>query len=94
MTEEETANLPPSIQAIEAMREDGAFEDILRALEAVVAHLEHGRLSLDESVAWYELGLSLSHRCSELLQKTELRINTIEDRYAIRSSSAEAWDDQ
>lgn len=91
MTDEPGA--PPSIPAVQALIADGAFEDVLHALESVVAHLERGRLSIDESVTWYELGLGLSRRCSDLLQQAELRIATIEDRYAVDNAASDPWDE-
>ena len=93
MAMEETGT-PPSIPAVRALIEDGAFDDTLSALEAVFAHLERGRLSIDESVTWYELGLGLSRRCADLLQQAELRISTIEERFAIDSNAANRWEDE
>ena len=68
----------PSMQSINALTLDGPFEEVFEALEAVVEHLERGRLTLDESIAWYEAWLGLTRRCSELLQKAELRIRTLD----------------
>ena len=90
-TEEPSA--PPSIPAVQALIADGAFEDALHALETVVAHLERGRLSIDESVTWYELGLALSRRCSDLLHQAELRIATIEARNAADPTANDPWDE-
>lgn len=81
----------PSIPSVQALLADGAFEETLKALEAVVEHLERGRLSLDESVTWYELGLELSRRCADLLQQAELRISSIEDRYTHDPREPELW---
>ena len=92
MTTGETA-APPSIPAVRTLIEDGSFEDVLGALEAVVAHLERGRLSIDESVTWYELGLGLSRRCTALLDQAELRISTIEAHYALDPRRAAGDDD-
>jgi exodeoxyribonuclease VII small subunit len=92
MTEETGA--PPAITDVQAIIADGAFEDTLGALEAVVAHLERGRLSIDESVTWYELGLGLSRRCADLLQQAELRISTIEEQYAVDAPNEMRWDDE
>jgi exodeoxyribonuclease VII small subunit len=95
MMTEETGG-PPSIPDVQAIIADGAFEDALGALEAVVAHLERGRLSIDESVTWYELGLGLSRRCADLLQQAELRISTIEEQYAVDAHNEieMRWDDE
>jgi exodeoxyribonuclease VII small subunit len=81
----EDASTSPSLEALRALAQEGSFEETLAALEAVVDHLERGRLSIDESVSWYEIGLKLSRRCADLLQQAELRIRSVEDRYAIAS---------
>jgi exodeoxyribonuclease VII small subunit len=93
MSTEETG-APPSIPVVQGLIADGAFEDTLSALEAVVDHLERGRLSIDESVTWYELGLGLSRRCADLLQQAELRISTIEAHYAPDARNGTPWDDE
>ncbi len=59
----------------------GTFEETLHALEAVVEHLERGRISIDEAVNWYELGLALSRRCTDLLEQAELRISSLETAF-------------
>jgi exodeoxyribonuclease VII small subunit len=83
---------PPSIATTLLTASDGSFEEALEALEVVVEHLEQGRLSLDEAVAWYEAGLRLSRRCAELLDQAELRISQIEDAYAIPAQE-QMWHD-
>lgn len=94
MTASEDSDTPPSMPMVRALIADGAFEDALGALEAVVAHLERGRLSIDESVTWYELGLGLSRRCTDLLQHAELRIAAIDERYAVSPDAGGRWDDE
>ena len=84
----EHASAPPSLVDLTALIENGAFEETLEALEAVVAHLERGRLTMDESIAWYEAGLGLSRRCSELLEQAELRISRLDAEYFGTSQSA------
>ena len=69
---------PPSLDTIGALVKDGAFEETLSALELVVEHLERGRLTMDESIAWYEAGLGLMRRCSQLLEQAELRISALD----------------
>jgi len=69
---------PPSLDSISALVEQGAFEETLSALELVVEHLEQGRLTMDESIAWYEAGLGLMRRCSHLLEQAELRISALD----------------
>ncbi len=72
------ADTPPSLERISTLVEEGAFEETLSALELVVEHLERGRLTLDESIAWYEAGLGLMRRCSQLLEQAELRISALD----------------
>lgn len=88
MTEHTT---PPSLAAVAVLLQEGAFEEALGALEAVVAHLEHGRLTMDESIAWYEAGLALTRRCSDLLQQAELRINILDAEYLARTHGDASW---
>ncbi len=89
---------PPSLETIGALVKDGAFEETLSALELVVEHLERGRLTMDESIAWYEVGLGLMRRCSQLLEQAELRISALDAGNPMRAgsdrvtSSDDSWD--
>lgn len=89
---------PPSLETISALVEDGAFEETLSALELVVEHLERGRLTMDESISWYEAGLGLMRRCSQLLEQAELRISALDAGNPVRAgsdrmmSSDDSWD--
>jgi exodeoxyribonuclease VII small subunit len=89
---------PPSLETIGILVNDGAFEETLSALELVVEHLERGRLTMDESIAWYEAGLGLMRRCSQLLEQAELRISALDagnpGRVGIdrMTSSDNSWD--
>jgi exodeoxyribonuclease VII small subunit len=90
---------PPSLEAISGLVEKGAFEETLSALELVVEHLERGRMTMDESIAWYEAGLGLMRRCSQLLEQAELRISALDAEYPVRAAadrlmgSDGSWDD-
>jgi exodeoxyribonuclease VII small subunit len=92
------ADTPPSLESISALVEQGAFEETLSALELVVEHLERGRLTMDESIAWYETGLGLMRRCSHLLEQAELRISALDAENPASSrddnslTSNRAWD--
>lgn len=57
----------------------GRFEEVQRALEAVVALLDAGNLPLDESVACYTLGMRLADRCEKMLAEAELAVTVLED---------------
>lgn len=64
------------------LAQDGEFEPALAALEASVALLEDGGLSLATMTECYELGLRLSRRCSTLLREAELRISLLDQTFA------------
>ncbi|MBN2305683.1 MAG: exodeoxyribonuclease VII small subunit [Anaerolineae bacterium] len=53
------------------------FEDAFAQLEEIVARLESGELSLDESVALYARGQQLAQLCGEMLDSAELRVQQI-----------------
>lgn len=61
---------------------DGSFEEVFSTLEAVVACLEEGRLSLADAVGCYELGVRLAERCERFLSEAELRVSRLEDAAA------------
>ncbi|MBI2301578.1 MAG: exodeoxyribonuclease VII small subunit [Armatimonadetes bacterium] len=48
-----------------------SFEEAQARLEAVVAELESGQLTLDRSLALYELGLQLREHCRARLEAAE-----------------------
>ncbi len=54
-----------------------SFEQLFRELEATVAKLEAGDLSLDESLALFQRGMDLSKKCGALLDQAELRIKEL-----------------
>ncbi len=54
-----------------------SFEQLFTELQATVAKLEGGDLSLDESLALFQRGMELSKKCGELLDKAELRIREL-----------------
>jgi len=53
------------------------FEQAYAQLEEVVARLESGDLTLEESVTLYERGQQLARRCGEMLDAAELRVQQI-----------------
>ena len=57
--------------------EDLQFEDALKELERIVARLESGDASLDESIRLYERGDRLRQRCAERLDAAQARIEAI-----------------
>lgn len=57
-----------------------SFETLFRELQATVAKLEAGDLSLDESLALFQRGMELAKKCSEILDAAELRIKELVPR--------------
>lgn len=55
------------------------FEESLNALEAISKKLESGECTLDESIKLYEEAMTLSKRCTELLDNAKLKITQISE---------------
>ncbi len=56
---------------------DQTFEQVFAELESTVAKLEAGDLPLDESLALFQRGMELARKCSEMLERAELRIKEL-----------------
>lgn len=54
-----------------------SFETAFAELETIIARLESGELSLDDSVTLFERGRKLSEYCQTLLDKAELRVSQL-----------------
>src|SRR3546814_14299458 len=61
----------------------------LDALEQLVEKMEHGELSLEQSLAAYERGVGLYRRCQQALEQAELRVKLLSD--PDNPASAEAF---
>ena len=55
------------------------FEQSLGQLESLVERMEHGELSLEDSLAAYERGVGLYRRCQQALEQAELRVRLLSD---------------
>lgn len=55
------------------------FETSLDALEQLVEKMEHGEMSLEESLAAYERGVGLYRTCQTALEQAELRVRLLSD---------------
>ena len=53
------------------------FEKSLQRLEAIVAEMEQGKLSLDVSLKKFEEGTKLANYCSEKLNQSEKKIEIL-----------------
>lgn len=54
------------------------FEDALKKLEKIVAEMESGEISLDESLKRYEEGIKLSRFCLKKLEEAEKKIEILQ----------------
>jgi exodeoxyribonuclease VII small subunit len=57
--------------------EELTFEEALAELEAIVAKLESGELTLEASLALYERGQQVANRCNSQLENASLRIEQL-----------------
>lgn len=55
------------------------YEDSVKKLEEIVAKLEDGNLSLEESLQLYEEGAVLSENCRKMLSDAKLKITNINE---------------
>lgn len=53
------------------------FEAALQELEELVASLEQGDLSLEESLRRFERGVHLTRRCQEALRRAEQKVRLL-----------------
>ena len=55
------------------------FEQSLQELEQLVEKMEHGEMSLEQSLAAYERGVGLYRQCQSALEQAELRVRLLSD---------------
>ena len=61
--------------------EPGTFEEILKRLETIVAEMEGGGLSLEESIKLYEEGISRAGSLTAMLRDTREKVmKLVQDR--------------
>lgn len=54
------------------------YEELYTRLQEIVARLESGALTLDESLALYEEGATLALSCQRLLETATLRVQELQ----------------
>jgi exodeoxyribonuclease VII small subunit len=69
------ARSPASAKASES--EALSFEQVLESLEGVVTELERGELPLEQALAAFERGVTLSRKGASLLDDAERRIEVL-----------------
>ena len=62
--------------------ETTSIEEALNELEALVERMESGDLTLEESLAAFEQGISLTRHCQEALQVAEQKVEILSARTA------------
>ena len=55
------------------------FEQSMQSLEDLVARMESGEMTLEESLAAYERGVGLYRHCQSALEQAELRVRLLSD---------------
>ncbi len=63
--------------AIDKSNTEPTFEEALNELENIVRLMEEGNLDLEEALARFEKGISLSRICSKKLEQAEKRIEML-----------------
>jgi exodeoxyribonuclease VII small subunit len=72
---------------------DLKFEDCLGRLEQIVAQLEAGKLSLEESLKVFEEGIGLARHCARYLADAERRIELLaKDEAGALSQKPFVWE--
>lgn len=69
-----------------------SFEDALKQLESIVARLESGEASLDESITLYARGDALRAQCETRLKDAQARIEKISLGADGKPSGIDAFD--
>lgn len=64
------------------MSEPIPFEDALGELQQIVGSLETGQVSLEQSLAQFERGVSLVSHCKSLLDQAHQRVEIVVSRQA------------
>lgn len=66
--------------AVENEVKNLSYEQAFAELEQILARMEQETLDLEESLALFERGQSLTVYCSELLEKAQLRMQQVQVR--------------
>jgi exodeoxyribonuclease VII small subunit len=56
------------------------FEKALAELEQLVAEMEQGELSLEDSLKRFEKGIALTTECQQALQNAELKVTELVEK--------------
>lgn len=62
------------------MEEEMSIEEALKRLEEIVASLETGQLTLNESLKKFEEGIRLSRQCNKKLAETKQKVEKLVEK--------------
>ena len=60
-----------------------SFEEAFERLKKIVELMEDGKISLDDSIRYYEIGSLLKNHCERKLKNAEIQIKKVIDKKAI-----------
>ncbi|WP_456379069.1 exodeoxyribonuclease VII small subunit [Thiolapillus sp.] len=60
--------------------ENLSFEEALSELETLVDHLEHGEISLEDSLKSFERGVALTRSCQQALSEAEQKVSILNEK--------------
>jgi len=72
-----------------AKKNEPPFEELYKKLEEAVEKLEKGGLSLEQSIALYEEGMTLAKQCQAILDGAEQRITKLRESFTQAAEEVE-----
>lgn len=69
------------------------FEAAMAELETLVASMEGGELSLEESLKAFERGVKLTRHCQAALKNAELKVKVLTEDNALEDLDIDSLDD-
>ena len=73
----------------DSVTEDINFEAAMAELEELVAQMEDGDLTLDDSLKAFERGVMLTRQCQQALNRAELRVQTLTEANTLEDLTQE-----
>ncbi len=63
-----------------AKKSPPSFEEALEELERIVAQMEQGEISLEDSLKAFERGIHLTRTCQQALQEAEQKVQQLVEK--------------
>ena len=93
MAKKAQAEPPKSKSEADPQNEPVNFEAAMEELEGIVATMEAGELSLDESLKAFERGVLLTRQCQSALQQAQLKVQMLTADGELEDIELEEFDD-